>query len=74
LLVFEAHSGALVTAVLRPGRPNTHILLRGDSHFANPELMQLILADGNADFLFGLGGNAVLLRQAEGLKFMQYSG
>jgi hypothetical protein len=34
----------------------------------------LILADGNADFLFGLGGNAVLLRQAEGLKFMQYSG
>ena len=89
LLVFEAHSGALVTAVLRPGRrptgaenamimkrvlrllrrhwPNTHVLLRGDGHFSNPELMLLILADGNADFLFGLGGNAVLLRQAEGL-------
>ena len=89
LLVFEAHSGALVTAVLRPGKrptgaenamimkrvlgllrqhwPHTHILLRGDGHFSNPELMALILADGQADFLFGLPGNAVLARQAEGL-------
>lgn len=89
LLVFEASSGALVTAVLRPGKrpagagnamimkrvpgllrqywPDTHILLRGDGHFSNPELMQLIMDDGNADFIFGLGGNAVLARQAEGL-------
>lgn len=89
LLVFEAHSGALVTAVLRPGKrptgaenamimkrvirllrrhwPQTHILLRGDGHFANPELMALIQADGHADFLFGLAGNPVLARQAEGL-------
>ena len=89
LLVFEAHSGALVTAVLRPGKtpsgaenamimkrvlrllrqhwPKTHILLRGDGHFSNPELMALILADGNADFIFGLGGNKVLTRRAEGL-------
>jgi len=89
LLVFEAHSGALVTAVLRPGKrptgaenamimkrvlavlrkhwPQTHILLRGDGHFSNPELMKLILADGHADFIFGLGGNKVLLRKAEGL-------
>jgi len=89
LLVFEANSGALVTAVLRPGKrptgaenamimkrvlgllrqhwPQTHILLRGDGHFSNPELMQLITADGNADFIFGLGGNPVLSRQAEGL-------
>ena len=89
LLVFEANSGALVTAVLRPGKrptgaentmimkrvlgllrlhwPQTHILLRGDGHFSNPELMQLIIADGNADFIFGLAGNPVLLRQAEGL-------
>ena len=88
LLVFEA-GGALVTAVLRPGKrptgaenamimkrvlgllrqhwPDTHIVLRGDGHFANPELMQLIIEDGNADFIFGLGGNAVLARQAEGL-------
>lgn len=89
LLVFEANSGALVTAVLRPGKrptgaenamimkrvlgllrrnwPQTHILLRGDGHFSNPELMQLVMADGNADFIFGLAGNSVLLRKAEGL-------
>ena len=89
LLVFEAHSGALVTAVLRPSKtpsgsenatimkrvfgllrrhwPKTHILLRGDGHFSNPELMALILADGNADFIFGLAGNKVLTRRAEGL-------
>lgn len=89
LLVFEANSGALVTAVLRPGKrptgaenamimkrvlgllrrhwPQTHILLRGDGHFANPELMALIQADDHADFIFGLAGNPVLTRQAEGL-------
>lgn len=89
LLVFEAHSGALVTAVLRPGKrptgaenamimkrvlgllrqywPQTHILLRGDGHFSNPELMALIVADGNADFIFGLAGNSVLSRKAEEL-------
>jgi hypothetical protein len=89
LLVFEASKGALVTAVLRPGKrptgaenamimkrvlgllrqhwPHTHIILRGDGHFANPELIALIVADGNADFIFGLGGNAVLSRKAEGL-------
>ena len=44
----------------------THILLRGDGYFSNPELMQLILDDGNADFIFGLTGNAVLSRRAEG--------
>ena len=89
LLVFEASTGALVTAVLRPGKrptgaenamimkrvlrllrqhwPLTHILVRGDGHFSNPELMQLIVDDGNADFIFGLPGNAVLSRKAWGL-------
>ncbi len=89
LLVFDAGTGALVTAVLRPGKrptgaenamimkrvlrllrqrwPLTHILVRGDGHFSNPELIQLIMDDGNADFLFGLPGNAVLSRKAEGL-------
>ena len=89
LLVFEASKGALVTAVLRPGKrptgaenamimkrvlgllrqywPHTHIVLRGDGHFSNPELMELIIAEGNADFIFGLPGNAVLSRKAEGL-------
>ena len=89
LLVFEANSGALVTAVLRPGKrptgaenamimtrvlgllrrhwPQTHVLVRGDGHFSNPELMEVIVSDGNADFIFGLGSNPVLLRKAEGL-------
>lgn len=45
---------------LRAAWPNTHILLRGDGHFANPELMQLALETPRTDFLFGLSGNAVL--------------
>lgn len=87
--MFEAHSGALVTAVLHPGKrptgaenvmimkrvlgllrqhePLTRIVLRGDGHFFNPELMALIVTDGNTDFIFGLAGNAVLSRKAEGL-------
>ncbi|MBV8647719.1 IS1380 family transposase [Paludibacterium sp.] len=89
LLIFEANSGALVTAVLRPSTrptgaenamimkrvlgllrkhwPQTHILVRGDSHFSTPELMQLISADGHADFIFGMGRNPLLTRKAEGL-------
>lgn len=87
LFIFDGLSGALVTAVLRPGKrptgaenamilkrvlkltrrrsPDTHILLRGDGHFSNPELMQLIDNMPDTDFIFGLGGNSSLLRQAE---------
>jgi hypothetical protein len=43
---------------LRAAWPETHIVLRGDGHFANPELMQLALDDRHADFIFGLGSNA----------------
>lgn len=56
-----------VLHLLRQHWPHTHIVLRGDGHFANPELMELVVADGNADFISGLGGNAVLSRKAEGL-------
>lgn len=45
---------------LRAAWPETHIVLRGDGHFANPELMALALADGHTDFIFGLTGNRVL--------------
>ncbi|MBK5966280.1 IS1380 family transposase [Thiocystis minor] len=45
---------------LRAAWPDTHFILRGDSHFANPELMALALADGHTDFIFGLAGNRVL--------------
>jgi hypothetical protein len=49
---------------LRAAWPETVILLRGDSHFANPELMQLASDDPGVEFLFGLSGNAVLSRLA----------
>lgn len=45
---------------LRAAWPETVIILRGDSHFANPELMQLALEDPRVEFIFGLGANAVL--------------
>ena len=44
--------------------PHTHILVRGDSHFATPELLDVIAHRRRTDFVFGLAGNAVLLRQA----------
>lgn len=50
---------------LRQHWPETHILLRGDSHFANPELMQLVLQEPLLDFLFGVAGNQVLSPLAE---------
>ena len=52
---------------LRQAWPDTHIVLRGDSHFANPELMALCDADDQLDFLFGLAGNKVLTPKAEPL-------
>jgi hypothetical protein len=45
---------------LRAAWPETHIVLRGDGHFSNPELMQLTLEDPHTDFLFGVAGNRVL--------------
>ena len=47
------------------GYPETRILLRGDAHFANVELMQLALDDPYTDFLFGLAGNSRLKKLAE---------
>jgi hypothetical protein len=41
------------------------IILRGDSHFAHPELMQLALDDPAIDFIFGLAGNCALSPRAE---------
>ena len=49
---------------LRAVWPDTHILVRGDGHFANPELMRLIAARANTDFLVGLTGNNRLYAQA----------
>ena len=49
---------------LRRHWPYTHILVRGDSHFATPEVIEVIAYRRWTDFVFGLAGNAVLLRQA----------
>ncbi len=50
---------------LRAAWPQTRIVLRGDAHFANPELMQLVVADPQLDFIFGLAGNRTLSPLAE---------
>jgi Transposase DDE domain group 1 len=49
---------------LRHHWPQTHILVRGDSHFATPEVIDVIAHRRLTDFVFGLAGNAVLLRHA----------
>src|SRR5215813_13563933 len=49
---------------LRRHWPTTHILVRGDSHFATPEVIEVIAPRRRMDFVFGLAGNPVLLRQA----------
>lgn len=54
-----------VLKLLRQAWPDTHIVLRGDSHFSNPELMQLKRKDAKLDFVFGVGGNRKLLAQAQ---------
>ena len=90
LMIFDGLSGALVAAVLRPGKrptgaenamimrrvlmlirkhfPQTHILVRGDGHFSGPEMMQMIDAMPNTDFIFGLPGNTKLQALAEPTK------
>ena len=52
-------------AFLRRHWPRTHILVRGDSHFATPEVIEVLAHRHRIDFVFGLAGNTVLLRHAE---------
>ena len=52
-------------ASLRHHWPKTHILVRGDSHFATPEVLEVLAHRHLIDFVFGLAGNPVLLRHAE---------
>jgi DDE family transposase len=49
---------------LRRHWPRTHILVRGDSHFATPEIIEVLAHRRHLDFVFGLAGNPVLLRHA----------
>jgi hypothetical protein len=50
--------------VIRDHWPRTHITIRGDSHYARPEVMDFCDANG-IDYVFGLSGNDVLRRQVE---------
>lgn len=54
-----------VLTLIRRRFPDTHILVRGDGHFSGPELMGLIDAMPNIDFVFGFSSNPKLLKQAE---------
>jgi hypothetical protein len=51
-------------AYLRRHWPSTHMLVRGDSHVATPEVMEVIASYRWTNFVVGLAGHAVLLRQA----------
>lgn len=90
LLVFDAQSGQLITALLRPGRahaakgattlltrlirairtrcPHASILVRGDSAFAMPRLLErlegLDAELGDIDYVIGLAQNPRLLDAA----------
>jgi Transposase DDE domain group 1 len=62
-----AENARILTRLLRHLRaqwPETHLLVRGDSHFATPEVIESVPAIPQTDFVFGLAANAVLLRQA----------
>src|SRR5262245_37163972 len=49
---------------LRQHWPHPHLLVRGDSHFATPAVIDVITSSRWMDVVFGLAGNAVLRRQA----------
>jgi hypothetical protein len=51
-------------AFLRRHWPRTHILVRGDSHCATPEVLEVLAHRHRIDFVFGLAGNPVLRRHA----------
>ncbi|ARU55352.1 IS1380 family transposase [Oleiphilus messinensis] len=49
--------------LLRKRWPKTHLLVRGDSHFAQPELMRIVQDDPNSDYVLGKGaGHKTALR------------
>jgi len=53
---------------LRRHWPSTHSLVRGDSHFATLEVLEVIAAYRWTDFVFGLAGNAVFRQAAATLQ------
>lgn len=49
--------------LIRTRWPKTHLLVRGDSHFAQPELMQVVQDEPHSDYVLGKGaGHKTALR------------
>ena len=59
----RGHLRRLVRTIRRHW-PDTHITIRGDSHYGRPEVMDFCDEQG-IDFVFGLAGNDVLRRLVE---------
>jgi Transposase DDE domain group 1 len=59
----RGHLRRLLRAI-REHWPDTHITIRGDGHYARPEVMDFCDATG-INFVFGLSGNDVLRRLVE---------
>jgi hypothetical protein len=55
---------ARLLSYLRHHWPHTHLLVRGESHVATPEVIEVIAHRRWTDVVCGLAGHAVLLRQA----------
>lgn len=52
-----------IIALIRQSWPKTHLIIRGDSHFSQPELMAVVQQDKHADFVLGKGaGHPTALR------------
>ena len=58
---------------LRQRWPYTHILVRGDSHFATPEVMDVIAHRRLTDFVFGLVLRFIIDAQVYAASFRQFS-
>lgn len=54
--------------LIRKHFPQTHILVRGDGHFSGQEMMRMIAAMPNTNFIFGLPGNVKLQALSEPTK------
>ena len=54
-----------VISLLRESWPNTRIIIRGDSHFCSPQLMDWSASDSKVNFITGLSGNSRLNKLSE---------
>ena len=61
----KAMSLVRLLACLRHHWPQPHLLVRGDSHVATPEVIEVLAPRHLIDVVFGLAGHPVLLRHAQ---------